>query len=596
MDDASEALYDGLEWTRRQDKAFPFNLQLPKMRLSRALPLHRRKPYKPFQEMYSVQQSLSRHVRFKEWKEFHGLARSAAAADGAAQVMLDLQREHPKQFKYQVEARLGAAFGNLTSDIDLSAENDVHTLSFCSLHAITTLCSYVKGKSDAKSSLIGAVQKRNLRRKVGAQEVPFPRDAVPDFSILRKHGGSIDEYPIVAVDIHRPGRTLYYGDKKPCSAAEQAKNFEDSFCTPDFSSSGHLNNRWFHIVVALALECGLHGSTGYCALWTHNGAVFMKIDVNRVNRRELSHRDWLSVSVSRIYSCDETVSSLHGLFAILCKAMEDDGSSRAELDQCLLDIRRDECVFYPPYAAHARSNTDGATPSDAPSIESVKESAVTRVNAAVLVSSDETIPNAHVEGLRLIRRALHQHQGILGSGGSGIVLSANVEGKAVAVKYWNGHSRLGKEWLMNEIRVLQMFTRNYPKLVGVFVPRLVAMNSRLESDPVLVTEIVGQQVEQRYLDDGMQRVVVGGNVVSLDEETELLCAGMECLQAVHAAGVAHMDVKPANLRAARTVLSDGRVRWRVWLLDFGLAEMNATQHMFAEDQAYIRDSLLSTSK
>jgi serine/threonine protein kinase len=149
----------------------------------------------------------------------------------------------------------------------------------------------------------------------------------------------------------------------------------------------------------------------------------------------------------------------------------------------------------------------------------------------------------------------------LGAGGMGIVyrgLQSQI-GKSVAIKVLKPEIAAGTDSvqaLLAEARAVNSI--HHPGIVDIF-----SFGSTPDGRPYVVMELL----EGESLDEVLRRVVRFQPL----EAIELLEQMLSALDAAHAAGVIHRDLKPANIHL--TQLKDGK--WRVKLLDFGLAKLTA---------------------
>lgn len=141
-------------------------------------------------------------------------------------------------------------------------------------------------------------------------------------------------------------------------------------------------------------------------------------------------------------------------------------------------------------------------------------------------------------------------RGVLGAGGMAVVFDAvdRFLGRRVAIKFPTG--RVEAERLLDEAKALGV----------LHVPGLPTVHGlRFEgAAPFLVMEFVRGMSLEEHLD--LRRRA--GRPYDVPEALEILAGLVEALRAVHDAGLAHLDVKPANV-----ILSGSRAV----LVDFGLA-------------------------
>jgi eukaryotic-like serine/threonine-protein kinase len=145
----------------------------------------------------------------------------------------------------------------------------------------------------------------------------------------------------------------------------------------------------------------------------------------------------------------------------------------------------------------------------------------------------------------------------LGRGGMGVVYRAfdPLLHREVAIKVLSPD-------LLIDAKARARFNREGRALAALQHPNVTTVHEFGEQDgaPFLVIEFLrGHDLAHRIQE---------GPALTLDEKLDLVlqvCAG---LTAAHDAGIAHLDVKPANI----SLLADGRVK----LLDFGIARTAAT--------------------
>jgi serine/threonine protein kinase len=184
------------------------------------------------------------------------------------------------------------------------------------------------------------------------------------------------------------------------------------------------------------------------------------------------------------------------------------------------------------------------------------------------VNSDE-IPGSDTVldgGYRLLRR--------LGSGGMAVVWEARDEplGRGVAVK-------ILADVLAEDAGYRRRFEREARVAARLSHPGVVAIHDvSAESErPYLVMELVrGDTLAER---------IAAGRTGELDL-VALACEPLDALGHMHAAGVVHRDVKPANV----LIGADGRA----WLTDFGRARPTGCNGAHA-DRSGDRDPLLMHS-
>jgi DNA-binding winged helix-turn-helix (wHTH) protein/tRNA A-37 threonylcarbamoyl transferase component Bud32 len=142
----------------------------------------------------------------------------------------------------------------------------------------------------------------------------------------------------------------------------------------------------------------------------------------------------------------------------------------------------------------------------------------------------------------------------LGSGGMGVVYEAEDVrlGRRVALKFL-------PEKLLGDERALQRFEREARAASSLNHPNICTIYEVEEHDhqPVIVMELLeGESLKER----------IRSGEVSFDELLEVGIQTCAALQAAHAKGIIHRDIKPGNI----FVVGAGRVK----ILDFGLAKMS----------------------
>lgn len=162
----------------------------------------------------------------------------------------------------------------------------------------------------------------------------------------------------------------------------------------------------------------------------------------------------------------------------------------------------------------------------------------------------------------LVGRLMNDSYGVLGNGGCGMVKSARMNGRPVALKYWNGRHAGGGKLLDREI---QLYCGLAGRGIDAAVPDLVAVGWDAWVGVVLVTRAVGLPVR---LDGG--RLTVGASAVRVLDVARIEEGALSALARLHTGGVAHGDVGLRNLRAQRGHDGD----WRVWWVDLGMASYN----------------------
>jgi len=145
---------------------------------------------------------------------------------------------------------------------------------------------------------------------------------------------------------------------------------------------------------------------------------------------------------------------------------------------------------------------------------------------------------------------IYEVRGLLGAGGMGEVYEAHdrVLNRNVALKVV--HPSIDGEYLLREGRALAAI--HHPGIVAVHT-----MGTHRGVSFLVLERVRGLSVD-RLLEERRAR----GERFGVSEALELLVAVADALTVVHRAGLAHRDVKPANV-----MLAPGG---RVVLMDFGL--------------------------
>lgn len=149
---------------------------------------------------------------------------------------------------------------------------------------------------------------------------------------------------------------------------------------------------------------------------------------------------------------------------------------------------------------------------------------------------------------------------VLGSGGMGIVYLAEdpLLKRRVAIKLVRGGGLEQEEALARFRREAEVSARlNHPNVITVY-----DVGEEPGFGPFLTME---------YVDGSNLAELSRSGALGLEAKLRVLIQSRRALEAAHAAGIVHRDVKPANLMLGK----DGRVR----LMDFGIARTEHTRGM-----------------
>ena len=164
---------------------------------------------------------------------------------------------------------------------------------------------------------------------------------------------------------------------------------------------------------------------------------------------------------------------------------------------------------------------------------------------------------------------------LLGSGAAGVVYLARDEqlNRPVALK-------LLPPGLAQDARFRARFVRESQLAAGLEHPAIVPIYGAGEADGLLY-------LAMRFVDGGdLRELIVREGRLEPERAIALLGQIAEALDAAHAEGLVHRDVKPANILLAGD---------RAYLSDFGLAKHAATVSSLSRDSAFSGNDRLHRS-
>lgn len=161
----------------------------------------------------------------------------------------------------------------------------------------------------------------------------------------------------------------------------------------------------------------------------------------------------------------------------------------------------------------------------------------------------------------------------VGKGGMAEILSAvdKTNGDVVAIKLM-AQSQVDDEDLIKkfwkEAEALERISQTYDE---VPVARFIAKGKSREGRPYMALEYLEGQTLQSHLKSN--------NKFSIDEIIDICRQVLQGLHAAHSLGIWHNDLSPDNI----IMLKVGRKKWKIKIIDFGIAKLNSSEYLTRGD-------------
>lgn len=343
------------------------------------------------------------------------------------------------------------------------------------------------------------------------------------------------------------------------------------------NNTGELSDDWLLNIIAETVFAALHTRSGWYSLYTCNEALFLQVDANQSCKSR-----WLTVRVSDIYKSDGAVSPVNGLLALFQASKVASDRKLEELGDLATRLMR--CTAR-KLSGHSKGGTESngkKTYADSTSTDDLALTSLERVELQRAIRGETLLI---LNERDITRFFLMNCRGSLGWGSSGYVVISRVEGVDVAVKRWNAFTAdamdltQGELDLKHEIQVYKYLYKHYPQLFGRVLPRLIAVSRDNADECVLVTQLVGHDIEitkepLNGVDSGMREVwSVEGERLSEQDRTEIEHCKNEMWQELEGLGLHSDDVVTPNMRVEKMRSGKSDRKWRAWIIDLGLCSV-----------------------
>ena len=528
--------------------------------------------------------NMTERVKFKPWSEFQQKAAeaqraieaiSSAASAGDIPSKVRSANKHLENVGSTEEA-LGPVFHD-------------------SLDAVAYSVPLVSASSTAVTRY--EKPRLNSEKLVGVPQDIVPMKLVPDHVFCTENSPATS--PILTLEAKGP---LAMNTIKAQYERSLLTWLQEIFDHPVLNmKTENLHKDYYHgRMVAQALSQALHTTTGCGVLFNHNFALFMQVSGVQGGR--------VVVEVSDIFSCDTAPSALHGVVAILQHALAVNNKARSKaVVECVSTIGRQALApgtgdggisSLQPGSSRAHEEQDseggkgtkargGRRTADMKGVDSESPASVHSPRPEghwSLVPAydyswlsrdmyDMTTKEWTMDRMErweddvLIEKLVANRDRWDGlHGGCGQISTSRLGDMKVVLKWWFGYDKEYIPVMHHEMRMYCMLATKHPEVMGVVVPRLVAVGMHYWFDAVLAVEFVGERV-QRVKD----RVMVGSEVLGKEDVEMLLDAASHSLKVLHECGIMHGDVAARNIQAERVTDELGNKKWRVWWIDLGCA-------------------------